>query len=398
MPYSVYLKKNEEREILAGRPRVYANEVVKIVPSAGPPAKNGDIASVYTSDGRFLGRGYINHGSKILVRIMIRGQENENTVPDRDFYIERIRRALEYRRRAGCGDSFRAVFAEADGLPGLIADKYGDLLSVQLLTLGAERDRELIADALCEVFAPRGIYERSDTEARAKEGLPLRSGPLRGDFDPRTVITENGLKIPVDLAEGQKTGGFLDQRENRLAVRRYSAGAEVLDCFCNSGGFSLNAAAGGAKAVTAADISERALETVREAASMNGFGDVITTRRCDVFALLRELRDAGKSFDMLILDPPAFCKSVSEIPGALRGYADINLLGMKLVKSGGFLVSASCTHFITREMFERMLRGTAAASGRTVRIAESRGQPPDHPALFGADESSYLKFYVLNII
>ena len=392
MPYIVHLKKNEEKRIRDGHPWVYANEVAKIEQDG--ECRNGDLATVLAADGRFLGRGYINHLSKILVRIFL---HDETAEPDLAFYTERIRKADAYRRRLGYGSCYRAVFAEADDLPGLIVDKYGDLLSVQILTLGLEQRRDLLCDALEAVYKPRGIYERSDADVRKKEGLELRTGPLRGDFDPVTVIEENGIRLIADLANGQKTGYFLDQKENRLALRRYCKDAEVLDCFCNAGGFALNAAAGGAKSVIAADISAKALADVQRAAELNGFDSIVKTECGDVFELLRQYRAGDRRFDVIVLDPPAFCKSASDVRNALKGYRDINIQAMKLVRSGGFLVSASCTHFVPFPLFEQMLSEAAAASGRRVRIAEIKTQAPDHPAYFGAGETAYLKFYVLNI-
>lgn len=390
MAYQVYLKKREEQRIRAGHAWVYANEVARIEGKG----KNGDLASVYDFNGNFLGKGYINHLSKILVRIFIR----DDSQPDKEFFKARIAAANDYRLRLGYTDCYRMVFAEADDLPALIVDKYHDLLCIQVLSLGMEKNKALIVEALVELFAPRGIYERSDVAVREKEGLPLVKGPLYGDFAPRVVIEENGLKMIADLENGQKTGYFLDQKENRFAVRRYAAGATVLDCFCNVGGFSLNAAAAGAKEVTALDISEKALADVRENARLNGLDGVIRTECGDVFAVLRDYRNAGRTFDTVILDPPAFCKSASDVPDAYRGYKDINLLGMKLVRSGGFLITASCSHYMTSTLFEKMLREAARESGRTVRTVEVKSQAPDHPALLAAEETTYLKFYVLQVI
>lgn len=392
MPYNVYLKKNEEKRIKSGHPWVYANEVRCIEPVGD--ARNGDVATVYDFAGNYIGKGYINHFSKILVRIFIRDDEE----PGPGLFYRRIYEANEYRKKLGFDNCCRAFFAESDGLPALIVDKYADVLSVQILSLGMELHREEIFDALEQVFSPRGIYERSDTEARRKEGLELRSGPVRGSFDPRVIIEENGLSMIADLENGQKTGYFLDQKENRLALRRYAKDADVLDCFCNVGGFSLNAAAGGARSVIAADISEKALSDVRENARLNGYADVITTECGDVFELLRNYRRDGRQFGLVVLDPPAFCKSASEAANAYKGYKDINIQGLKLVKSGGFLATASCSHYMTGQMFERMLHEAARDSGRTVRMAEVRTQAADHPALFASEETTYLKFYVLNVI
>lgn len=391
MPYRVFLKKHEEKRIVDGHAWVYANEVDHIDGSG----KNGDLASVYDASGRFIGRGFINHLSKILVRIFLR---NDTETVDRDFFVRRIREAKELREKLGLSDCYRAVFAEADDLPALIVDKYHDLLSVQLLSLGMDLHKEEIVDALVEVFHPRGIYERSDVEVRKKEGLPLTKGPLYGSFEPRVVIEENGLALIADLENGQKTGYFLDQKENRYAIRRYCRDADVLDCFCNVGGFALNAAAAGAKSVTALDISEKALADVRENARLNSLESLIRTECGDVFELLRTYRSEGKKYDTVILDPPAFAKTANDVKNAYRGYKDINILGMKLVRHGGFLITASCSHYMSATLFEKMLKEAAHESGRRIRVFESRTQAPDHPALLAADETTYLKFYILQVL
>ena len=389
MPYSVYLKKGEERRILAGHSWVYANEVAK---TEGKD-KNGALASVYAADGRFLGKGYINHLSKILVRIFIRGQEEDG----KELYVRRIAAAKALREAVMGEDSdcWRAVFAEADDLPALICDKYGDYLCVELLSLGVDRRKDMICEALCEVFAPKGIYMRGDVAVRQKEGLPLESGVLYGEVPDTVCVQENGLRMLVDLKNGQKTGYFLDQKENRRAIRRYCRGRKVLDCFCNSGGFSLNAASV-AKEVVALDISRFALNNVEENARLNGFANIAT--RCgDAFALLREMRAAGEKFGCVVLDPPAFCKSAAEVQDAYRGYKDVNICAMKLVEPGGFLMSCSCSHYMTAQLFEKMLRESAREAGRRAKILEVRVQAPDHPALLSAEETSYLKAFILQL-
>lgn len=391
MSYKVYLKKKEEKRILDGHAWVYANEVERIEASDG--AKNGDVAEVYTSYGKYIGKGFINHLSKILVRIMVR----DNRDIDKALFKERIRAANDYRMKLGFTDSYRMVFAEADDMPALIVDKYHDVFCVQVLSLGMELHKSEIVESLVELFSPRGIYERSDVEVRKKEGLALTKGVLYGEFDPRVVIEESGLKMIADLENGQKTGYFLDQKENRYALRRYSKGARVLDCFSNVGGFSVNAAAGGAKEVTALDISEKALCDVMENARLNGFENIVKTECGDVFEVLRRYKREGERFDVVVLDPPAFCKSAADVKNAYRGYKDINILGMKIVERGGFLVSASCSHYMTSTLFEKMLREAAKESGRRVRFVEVKTQSPDHPSLAAADETTYLKFYVLHI-
>ena len=389
MPYKVFLKKNEERRLLAGHAWVYANEVARIEGKD----KNGSLAAVYANDGRFIGRGYINHLSKILVRIFLRSEAEEE-----DAALEKRIRAAFALRETLFGaetDCYRCIFAEADDLPALIVDRYGDYLVAEFLSLGMDQRREKIADILEKVCAPKGICLRGDAPVRRKEGLPLENRALRGEIPERILVRENGLVMEVDVLHGQKTGYFLDQKENRLAVRRYCRGARVLDCFCNSGGFSLNAAAV-AREVTAVDISPLALESVRANAARNGFTNIRTVC-ADAFEHLRALRAAGEKFGCVILDPPAFCKSAAEVPGAYRGYKDVNLTAMKLVEPGGFLVTCSCSHYMTMPLFEKMLRESARDCGRRAKVLEVRVQAPDHPALLAAEETNYLKAYVLQI-
>lgn len=388
MPYSIYLKKNEEKRIVAGHPWVYANEVARIEGKD----KNGSLATVYDWSGRYIGKGYINHLSKILVRIFIR----DESVPDLEYYKRAIKKANDYRISLGMDNCYRMVFGESDNLPALIVDKYGDILCVQLLSLGIEKNKDIIVQALIELFNPRGIYERSDVAVRQKEGLEERKGVIYGEFDTKVLIQENGLKMQVDLQNGQKTGYFLDQKENRFALRRYCKDKEVLDCFCNSGGFSLNASVGGAKSVTALDISSQALSDVNTNAKLNNLTN-ITTLQGDVFEELRKFKREGKTFDTIVLDPPAFCKSASEVKNAYKGYKDINILAMKLIKSGGFLISSSCSHYMTFPLFQNMLTDASRESGKRVRIVEIRTQSSDHPSMLSTDESLYLKFFVLQV-
>ena len=388
MCYKIYLKKGEEKRIVAGHSWVYANEVARIEGKD----KNGSLASVYAHDGRFIGKGYINHASKILVRIFIRG----DGVDDKDFYLSALKNADGYRRRLGYKNCYRMVFAEADNLPALIVDKYGDYLVIQCLSLGIDLRKKLICECLIELFSPKGIYERSDVAVRKKEGLTEVKGLLYGEVPDYCEIEENGLKMLVDVKNGQKTGYFLDQKENRFAVRKYCAGAEsVLDCFCNSGGFSLNAATA-AKNVVSCDISPLALKNVEDNAKLNGFEN-ITTLQGDVFEVLRNFKREKRQFDTVILDPPAFCKTADEVKDAYRGYKDINLTAMKLVRSGGFLITCSCSHYMTMPLFEKMLIEAARESGRRVRSVEVKTQAPDHPSLLCAEETQYLKFFVLQV-
>ena len=387
MGYVVTLKKNEEKRILTGNGWVYANEVASI---AGKD-KNGSLATVVSSDGRFIGKGYINHLSKILVRIFIRDERS-----DEEVIRERLVEAVNLRKRLGFSSCYRAVYAEADLLPGLIVDKYGEALSVQFLTLGMDLRKDFIIECLKEIFAPRAIIERSDVAVRQKEGLPLKKGVIFGEDISRIETEENGLKLSIDLIDGQKTGYFLDQKENRFTLRRYAKDKSVLDCFCNAGGFGLNAAVAGAKTVTFLDISPVALSEVNKNAALNGITNIETVE-CDVFEKWREYKAEKKKFDLIVLDPPAFCKSGEDVAAALKGYKDINVLAMKLLNDDGILVSSSCSHFVTPTMFKRMLAESAASAGKRAKILEERGQSPDHPVLLGADESAYLKFVVLSV-
>lgn len=385
--YQIYLKKGEQKRILDGHPWVYANEVAHIEGKD----KNGSLATVYTADGKYIGSGFINHASKILVRIFIRDGRTDCD----NVIAERIRTANAMRRELGYDNCYRAVFAEADGLPALIVDKYGEYLSVQLLSLGMRQRKNTIVTALEEEFSPKGIYERSDAPVLQKEGLLPQTGAIYGEVPEWVNIIENGLNMAVSLSRGQKTGYFLDQKDNRLALRRYAKG-DVLDCFCNSGGFALNAATV-ATHVTAVDASEFALENVRKNAELNGIANIETVC-ADVFELLRRYNNEGKQFDCIVLDPPAFTKTANETQDALRGYATINFSAMKLLKSGGYLVTCSCSHYVSQAAFEKMLAETAKRSGRQVQCAEVRSQAPDHPTLLAAEETHYLKFFVLRVV
>ena len=365
---------------------MYANEVARIEGKD----KNGSLATVYTYDGKYIGRGFINHASKILVRIFIR---DDRTDCD-NIIAERIRLAHRRRTELGYNNAYRAIFGEADGLPALIVDKYADYLSVQILSLGMYLRKASIVDELVKEFAPKGIYERSDVSVRQKEGLPEEKGLLYGEVPEWAEIEENGLKMAVNIVNGQKTGYFLDQKENRLALRRYAKG-EVLDCFCNSGGFALNAAVV-AERVTAVDASEFALSNVRRNAELNGLNNIDAVC-ADVFQLLREYRKQNRQFDCIVLDPPAFTKTANETQDALRGYSDINMLAMKLIRDGGYLVTCSCSHYVSNAAFEKMLAETARRSGKQAQCLEVRSQAPDHPTLLSADETHYLKCFVLRI-
>lgn len=388
-----FLKRGEENDIFSGHLWIYDNEVDRIDGEVIP----GGIIDVRAKNGAFLGRGYINPKSKILIRLMTRGHDEI----DGAFIKSRLESAFRYREKLGFHkngkSAFRAVFGEADYLPALVADKFADCVVIQTLALGIDRFKSEITDVIREYYSPRCIYERNDVPLREKEGLPQSKGVLYGEQPGLVEIEENGVRMLVDVENGQKTGYFLDQKENRAAIEPYCKGADVLDCFCHTGGFAMHAAKFGAKSVEAVDISQSALEMTERNASLNGF-EMITPKKANVFDLLNDYQMNGRMFDTVILDPPAFCKTKSAIGGALRGYKEINLRGMKLVRSGGFLVTCSCSHYVTPALFMKMLQDAALDSRRGVRICEIRYQSKDHPVSIDADESLYLKCVVLQIL
>lgn len=387
--YEVRLKKGEERRMLQGEPWVFANEVFKI----SGEGKQGDVARVVAFDGRFVALGYINHLSKIIVRVLSYKEEEIN----RDFFYKRIVAANEYRLALGYKNNYRAVFGESDRLPALIVDKYGDYLSCQFLSLGMEKRKQMLVDVLVDVFSPKGIYERSDVPVRKKEGLSEQKGLLYGEVPDLVEIEENGLKMLVDIKNGQKTGYFLDQKENRDNLKCYAEGKTVLDCFCNEGGFSLCAAKYGAKSVTAVDVSKTALDLVNENAALNGFQNVIKTRQADVFELLREERKNGAFYDLIVLDPPAFTKTADTVKDGLRGYKDVNVQALKLLKKGGILITCSCSQHITIKLFTEMLKSALVDSGVNAKLMELRIQGKDHASFAGQEESLYLKVAALYV-
>lgn len=387
--YTVTLKKNEEKKILNGFPWVYANEVLK----TEGKGEQGGVAEVRASDGRFVGKGFINHLSKIFVRILTLKNETIDAV----FFRERIKVADDYRRELGYSDNYRAVFSESDGLSGLVVDKYGDYLSVQILSLGMEKIKTDIVNILVDVFKPKGIYERSDATVRLKEGLKERKGYLYGGEFPTTVtIEENGIKMFVDMENGQKTGYFLDQKENRDNLKHYVKGRTVLDCFCNVGGFSLCAAKYGACEVIAADISRIALDLVRKNAELNGFN--VDTVCGDAFELLRNYKREKRKFGVVILDPPAFTKSADTVKQAVKGYKDINVTGLKIVERGGYLITCSCSQHLSVQGFLNMINESVFESGVRAKLVEFRTQGKDHATLIGTEQSLYLKVAVLKIL
>lgn len=386
--YTVTLKRNEEKKVLNGYPWIFANEVQKIEGKD----KQGSVAEVKAFDGRYVGKGFINHHSKIIVRMLTTKSEEIN----KDFFEERIKIADEGRRELGYNDNYRVVFGESDNLPGLIVDKYGDKLSVQFLSLGMEVVKNDVIDILVKRFAPSTIYERSDVAIREKEGLPLKKGVIYGKNETQSIIVENGLKLIVDLENGQKTGYFLDQKENRDDLKFYVKDKTVLDCFCNEGGFSLCAKKYGAKEVTAIDISKTAIELVDKNARLNALE--IKTRVADVFEALREYRKSGEKFGVIVLDPPAFTKTADTVKAGYKGYKDINANALKLVEKGGYLVTCSCSQHLTLPLFLQMIKESVFESGVRAKLVELRTQGKDHAVCIGYDESLYLKVAVIKVL
>jgi 23S rRNA (cytosine1962-C5)-methyltransferase len=385
---TVKLNKNEETEKLQGFPWIFNNEIN----SFDGEIVNGDVCRVVTYNNEFLAYGLLNTSSKIIIRIL---SLNENDVIDREFYKKRIEYAIAHRNNLGFDSCCRLIFAEADYLPGLIVDKYGDYLSIQFLCLGMDKIKDMILSILIELLNPKGIYERSDVPVRLKEGLEEIKGPLYGEFNPRIEVVENGIKFIVDLENGQKTGYFLDQKLNRDILRLYAKDKVVLDCFSNVGGFALHACKYGAKHVDACDISKKACDDILVNAKLNGF-EQLNVICDDTFNLLRQesLKD---KYDVIVLDPPAFTKDKSTVKKAYRGYKEINLQAMKLIKSGGYLLTFSCSQHMTPDLFMQMVKDAAIDSKRNVQFIDFKIQAPDHPALLSSEEQLYLKCMILRV-
>ena len=392
----VVLKKGEGRALKSGGPWVYDNEIASIMGNF----ENGDIVIVRDFDGYPLGRGFINTNSKIRIRMMTR---NENQEIDREFLKMRVRDAWEYRKKTVDISSCRVIFGEADFLPGMVIDKFSDVLVVQSLALGIDKLKMIIIEELKSAMAEdgitiRGVYERSDAKVRLQEGMERVKGFIGEPFDTKVQIVENGVKYIVDIEDGQKTGFFLDQKYNRLAIQRLCKDAKVLDCFTHTGSFALNAGIAGAKSVTGVDASQLAVDQATENAELNGLEKSVKFICEDVFELLPKLEAEGEKYDVVILDPPAFTKSKNSIKNAVKGYREINLRGMKLVKDGGYLATCSCSHFMSYELFTQTIGQAAKNVHKRLRQVEYRTQAADHPILWSADESYYLKFYIFQVI
>ena len=389
------LKKGGGRELKKGGPWIYDNEIDRVDGSFVP----GDLLTIRDFDGFDLGVGFYNPASQIAVRMMSR---TPGARIDKEFLAKRVFDAVEYRSRVIDMSSCRLIFGEADYLPGLVVDKFEDVLVVQSLALGIDRMKSTILDLLKEElerrgFSIRGCYERSDAKVRLKEGLPLFEGFLGPEFETKVEIRENDVRYLVDIAEGQKTGFFLDQKLNRKAIWPLCRDARVLDCFTHTGSFALNAGKAGAREVLAVDASALAIRQAEENARLNNLENVVRFQTADVFELLPALEKAGEQYDVVILDPPAFTKSRSSVKNAVKGYKEINLRGMKLIKNGGFLATCSCSHFMTPELFADTIKAAARDAHKILRQVEYRTQAPDHPFLWTAEESLYLKFFIFQV-
>ena len=392
----VTLKKGEGRTIKAGGAWIFDNEIDTITGRF----KNGEVVTVHDFDGYPMGKGFINQNSKIRIRMMTRKPDQEI---DEAFLKMRVKNAWEYRKTIVDTSSCRIIFGEADFLPGLVIDKYEDVLVVECLALGMEQFKEIIVNFLKEILAEdgikiRGVYERSDANERTKEGLSKVKGFIGDAFDTNVEIVENGVHYMVDVVNGQKTGFFLDQKYNRLAMQRICKGKKVLDCFTHMGTFALNAGIAGAADVTGLDISEYAVSQAEANARLNHLENTVHFCQANVLDELPKLAQAGEKYDVVILDPPAFTKSREATKNAIKGYREINMKGLKLVKDGGYLATCSCSHFMTQDLLAKTVKEAAKATHKRLRQVEFRTQAPDHPILWAADESYYLKFFIFQVV
>ena len=387
----VCLRRGEERALRGGRLRIYENEIEWV----DDLCVNGEIVEVIDSREQFVAYGFFNALSKITVRIL---SFDKNAVFDRDFFRTKIQTAWDFRRTLGFENACRVIFGESDGLPGLTVDKYGDYLSFQIVSLGMEQWKEDLIAILVDIFAPKGIYERNDLAVRTKESMPLMSGCVYGEVPQTVQIREHDAVMQVNIADGQKTGHFLDQQENRGKIRPYVKDRSVLDLCCCTGGFSIHAALYGATSVEAVDVSGEALALTMENARLNAVADRIVPTEANVFDLARAYADEGRQYGCVICDPPAFAKSRRALEGAWRGYKELNLRCMKMVEPGGFLISCSCSQFMTPELFAQMLQEASMDANRPVRLLEALVQSRDHPACLGAEQSLYLKGYILQVL
>jgi len=389
--FKIVLKKKIAPRIFNGHPWVFANEVNELPNNL----EGGEIADIFYHDGKFAGRGYVNPKSQIVARILTR---DKNETINETFFLNRIRQAWQYRQQLGYTENCRLIFGEADHLPALIIDKFNDYFVIQTLALGIDKWKPAIVKALETIFQPRGIYERNDVPVRELEGLPLQKGFLSAPFDTRIIINENGLKFYVDIENGQKTGYFLDQQDNRKTLQNIVRDKDVLGVFCYTGTFELHAGQYGAKSVLGLDISPLAVKQAEENAVLNNLQNTVKFQEVNAFDALKAWAKEGRQYDVVILDPPAFTKSRETIQKAITGYKEINLRGMKLVKKGGFLVTCSCTNLIQPDLFLEIIRMAAKDARRELRQVTYQAQSSDHPIIWGLDNTHYLKFLIVQVL
>ena len=387
---AILKKKISQRVVVNGHPWIFANEVNLVDGEVEP----GDIVEVYTHDKKFVGKGYINPASQILVRLLTR---DKNETINEDFFYNRLLKAWHYRQQIGYIENCRLIFGEADYLPQLIIDKFNDYFVIQTLALGIDKWKPAIVKALEKIFQPKGIYERNDVPVRELEGLKQQKGFLSAPFDTKITITENGLKFLVDIENGQKTGYFLDQQDNRRAIRHIVKGADVLGAFTYTGTFEIHAAAYGAKSVLGLDISENAVAQANRNAALNGVEKIVKFEAENAFDKLKLWAKEGKQYDVVMLDPPSFTKTRENIQKAITGYKEINLRGMKLVKPGGFLVTSSCTNLIQPDLFLEIIQMAAKDARRKIRQVCFQTQSADHPIVWGWENTQYLKFLIIQV-
>lgn len=386
----VFLKRKITPRVVNGHPWIFNNEVEKIEGEV----TGGEIGDVYTYDKKFVGRGYINPKSQIIVRLLTREKTEEI---NEEFFFNRLSSCWDYRKKLGYTENCRLVFGEADSLPQLIIDKFNDYFVIQTVALGIDVWKPAIVNALNRIFQPRGIYERNDVPVRELEGMPQQKGFLSAPFDTKIIIEENGLKFYVDIENGQKTGYFLDQQDNRKAIQHIVKGADVLGAFTYTGTFEIHAASYGAKSVLGIDISANAVQQANNNAALNGVEDRCRFETANAFDLLKQWSKEGKQYDVVMLDPPAFTKSRETIQKAITGYKEINLRGMKLVKPGGFLVTSSCTNLVNPELFLQIIDMAAKDARRKIRQVSFQTQSADHPVIRGMDNTHYLKFLIIQV-
>jgi len=386
----VHLKRKIAPRIANGHPWIFANEVEK----AEEDPQAGDIVEVWFHDGKFAGKGYFNSQSQIIVRLLTQDRKAE---VNEEFFLKKIQECWDYRQKLGYTENCRLVFGEADGLPQLIIDKFNDYFVIQTLALGIDRWKPELVKALEKVFQPKGIFERNDVPVRELEGLPQHKGFLSDPFDTKIIINENGLKFHVDIEDGQKTGYFLDQQDNRREIEHIVKGADVLGAFTYTGTFEIHAAHYGAKSVLGLDISENAVQQANWNAELNGLQDVVRFETANAFDVLKQWTKEDRKYDVVMLDPPAFTKSRATIQKAITGYKEINLRGMKLVRPGGFLVTSSCTSLVQPELFLQIIEMAAKDARRKIRQVSFQTQSQDHPIIWGMENTQYLKFLIVQV-